>query len=77
MKAHTVLIVSLVGEAKFPVTMLAQLPFTWTGRIREDDLERPEEIRGAPLLKDLFGPTNGGPGVIRYETMDAAEALSR
>ena len=76
MRAHTIHIVSLHGDLKMSVRLFGQLPLTWTGLIASDDLSHPEELRGAPRVKDLVGPTYGGPGVIRYETRDAAEALS-
>ena len=76
MKAHTVHFVSLHGDVKMHVRLFGQLPFVWVGMVASDDLGKPEEIRGMPRLKDLFGPTCGGPGIVRYDTLDAAEALS-
>lgn len=35
------------------------------------------ELKGQPFVSGLAGPMYGGPGVVRYETPEVADALSR
>lgn len=35
------------------------------------------ELRGQPFVSGLCGPIYGGPGIVRYETAEMADALSR
>ena len=55
---------------------LARHDIRYTG-VSERRANQSPELRDRPTFDKLVGPMHGGPGVIRYETSDVYERLSR